>query len=121
MSLQDGSDIHNIPANLTINSIVYVPENVQLTTPTNSNKTYNKDMAPSSTYHAQDLKNGSVTLLMTDAAQVPVIGANGVFAYDFGGGSDNFKITEVGQAYAQGQAYKVTIKFEEAISLTPPI
>lgn len=121
MSLQDGGVVYNLPATITIDGETYVPESIDINRGGSRAETRDIGNVPNSQYLSDDQPDGTIVLQMTDPTKLPPQNTqSAVFALDVQGGSpENFIITSVGQAYAAGEAYKVTCSLVKAIVVVP--
>jgi len=97
---------------LTINSVTYVAEQIEVRRPTFVIERRNQLNQPSGQVIDDDFVTGTATLqLATGSTAIPTNGQS--FTETFGAASETFLISEVGQPEEQGGEKKVTISFRK--------
>lgn len=92
----------------------FVCENVSLTRPTNEINRLGETGLPSGAVHTRGFITGTASVQIATGSIVwPEIGA--VFTEDFGHGSEDWYLTEVGDALAHTDAKKVSISFKKKV------
>src|SRR5262245_21938142 len=97
---------------LTINSVTYVAEQIEVRRPTFTIERRNQLNQPSGQVIDDDFVTGTATLqLATGSTAIPTNGQT--FATTFAAAEETFIISEVGQPEEQGAEKKVTISFRK--------
>lgn len=97
---------------LTINSVTYIAEQIEVRRPTIIIERRSELNAPNGQVQTDDFVTGTATLQLASGATI--IPDNGdTFSTTFDASSETFFLSEVGQAESQGDAKKVSISFRK--------
>lgn len=104
---QDGTQKFGIPDSpVSINSVDYIAENIQITHPTSVVEIKDSDGVPTGQVIIPENSTGTATLQFEDASTPPPPRMEIITL----GGAD-WVVTEVGETYTQGQYVKANIAF----------
>lgn len=107
-TVQQGSRV------LSIDSVSYIAENIEVTRPTQIVERRSELGAPNGQAQIDDFVTGTATLqLATGATVIPENGDTFATTFVTAIGSETFFLSEVGQPETQGEAKKVNISFRK--------
>ncbi len=107
----DGSVPYGAYPAVTINSVVYVAEQIDISRPTKKIKRYNNIGEPSGQVFVADFDSGTMTLQMANVTHaLPARGLS--FSLNVQNNSVNYVVSDVGTPLAQDEAVKVSIGFD---------
>jgi len=99
---------------VTINSVAYIIDEIEITRPTNFRVRTDGDDAPSGQWASSGVETGTATLqLATSATALPPLYTE--FTVDAGGGSSTYMVAEVSAPASKGESRVVRIAFRKKI------
>ena len=99
---------------VTIDTVAYIAEDIEVTRPTSVIERRNELNEPSGQVLIQDFVTGSATLqLAATSTDIPDLGATFTMTIDSEIGAETFIISEIGQGENQGEAKKIRINFRK--------